>query len=70
MTVDPSEPDIDAVSKPAGRLGTGVNYVPDNSFFVLFAEVSGWMYQFQLLGFDKLQLDMSVTGGLAFALPF
>ena len=70
MTVDPDETGTNTNSKLAGRLGTGVNYVPDNSFFVLFVEVAGWAYQFDLLSFNKLQLDAAVQGGLAFAVPF
>lgn len=70
MAVDPAQTGTDTNAKLAGHMGTGVNYVPDNSFFVLFVEVSGWAYQFDLLGFNKLQLDAAVLGGIAFALPF
>lgn len=70
ISVDPAEPGVDTMSKLAGRLGTGLNYVPDNSFFVLFVEASGWIYQFNSFGFDTFQLDMAVMGGLAFAVPF
>ena len=70
VTVDPVEPDTDKLIKLAGRAGTGVNYVPDNSFLVLFAEVCSWVYKFDLFGFDKLQVDTAVLGGLAFAVPF
>ena len=70
VVVDPAEPGTDTLTKWAGRLGAGVNYVPDNSFFVLFAEVGGWVYQFDLFGFDKLQFEPAVLGGIAFAVPF
>ena len=70
VTVDPAEPGTDTLARLAGRLGTGVNYVPDNSPFALFAEVGGWLYHFDLLGFNEVQLDLAVTGGLAFAVPF
>ena len=70
ISVDPAEPGIDTMSKLAARLGTGVNYVPDNSFFVLFVEGNGCIYQFNSFGFDTFQLDVALVGGLAFAVPF
>jgi len=70
VVVDPAEPGTENLAKWAGRLGTGVNYVPDNSFFVLFAEVGGWVYQFDLFGFNKLQFETAVLGGITFAVPF
>ena len=70
MTIDPAEPGTDTVAKLAGRMGTGINYVPDNSIFVLFVEACGWLYEFEMFGFRKLQFDTSVQGGLVFALPY
>jgi hypothetical protein len=67
---NPAEPDLDSFTKLAGRAGTGINYVPDNSFFVLFVEACGWLYEFELLGFRKLQFNTAFMGGLAFAIPF
>ncbi len=70
LCADPGEPGVDTLVKPAGRLGTGMNYVPDNSFFVFFVEAAGWLYDFELLGFSSLQFDTALMGGLAFAVPF
>jgi hypothetical protein len=70
LSADPGEPGIDTFARPAGRVGTGVNYVPDNSFFVLFLEAAGWVYEFELLDFNALQFNAAVMGGLAFAVPF
>jgi hypothetical protein len=70
VTSDPAEPDIDSFNKLAGRAGTGVNWVPDNSFFVLFLEACGWLYEFELLGFKELQFNTAFMGGIAFAVPF
>lgn len=70
VIVDPAEPDADTVAELAGRIGTGVNYVPDNSFFVLFVEACGWVYEFEMFGFRKLQFNTSVQGGIVFALPY
>jgi len=70
IVVDPAEPSADSFTKLAGRFGSGINYVPDNSFFVLFVEASGWLYEFELLGFRKLQFNTAVLGGIAIAVPF
>lgn len=70
MTVDPAEPGSETVAELAGRMGVGMNYVPDNSFFVLFVEACGWLYEFEMFGFRKLQFNTSVQGGLVFAIPF
>jgi len=70
VMVDPADPDTDTVGRWAGKAGIGVNYVPDNSFFVLFLEAVGWTYKFNMFGFNKLQVDASLMGGLAFAIPF
>jgi hypothetical protein len=70
VSSDPAEFGAETISKLAGRLGTGVNYVPDNSFFVLFVEACGWIYEYELLGFKKLQINSAILGGLAFAVPF
>jgi hypothetical protein len=68
--VDPAESGAESLTKPAGRVGAGVNYVPDNSFVVLFVEACGWVYQFDLFDFNRLQFDTAISGGLAFAFPF
>lgn len=69
VAVDPVEGG-EGMASIAGRAGTGVNYVPDNSMVVLFAELGGWLYRFQLLGFDRLQINTAILGGLALAVPF
>jgi hypothetical protein len=70
LSANPAQSGVDSFAKLAGHTGTGVNFVPDNSFFVFFLEASGLLYEFQLLGFEKLQFDAAVMGGIAFALPF
>jgi len=70
LIADPDQPDTETVAHLAGRAGAGVNYVPDNSFFVLFLEASSWVYKSKLFGFDKLQFNAAVLGGLAFAIPY
>ena len=70
IILDPSDPDSESHTEFAGRVGTGINYVPDNSFFVVFVEACGWLYEFQLFGFRELQFNTSLQGGLAIAVPF
>jgi hypothetical protein len=70
LTVDPAQASLKTFTKLAGRLGTGVNYVPDNSFIVLFVEAYGWIYEFELLGFKEFQLNSAILVGMAFAVPF
>lgn len=70
ISLDPAEPGVRTSNKAAGRLGTGINYVPDNSFFVLYAEAGGWLYKYELLGFNELQINVAIAGGIAFAVPY
>jgi len=70
VSLNPAEEGESNGSSLAGRAGVGVNFVPDNSFYVLFIEAVGWAYQFDALGFSRLQLNTALVGGLAFALPF
>lgn len=70
IRVKPGDPHRVTFKKLAGRFGTGLNYVPDNSFFVLFVEACGWLYEFELYGFSELQFNAAALGGIAFAIPF
>lgn len=69
VAVEPAEGG-EGMASIAGRAGTGVNYVPDNSMVVFFAELGGWIYRFELLGFDRWQINTAILGGLALAVPF
>ncbi len=69
ISVKPADPSFQPFSKIAGRLGGGINLVPTNSFVVLFVEFGGWLYKFNRFGFDSTQLDMMLSGGMAFAVP-
>ncbi|MFQ5703337.1 MAG: hypothetical protein ACE5HT_04870 [Gemmatimonadales bacterium] len=70
VIIDPDEPGQDSFSKLAGRFGTGINYVFDNRFTTIFVELGTWVYRFDRLGFDKGQVDLTISAGLAYALPF
>lgn len=52
----------------AGRIGVGINRL--GSFGVFFIEAVGMAYKFSGLGFDRLQIDLTVQAGWAVALPF
>jgi len=56
------------VSDIAGRVGVGVNRLM--GFGVFFVEASGMVYQFSGLGFERLQVDLTVQAGWAIAVPF
>jgi len=62
----------DASQRPvgdiAGRVGVGVNRLM--GFGVMFVEAVGMVYQFSGLGFDRLQVDLTVQAGWAVAVPF
>lgn len=70
MTINPDQADADRTTEIAGRFGTGVNILPENSPVIFFAELTTWLYNFGTLGFTKTQFDVAVNGGLALALPF
>jgi len=70
IKVDPDDLSLEQFTKFAGRLGTGINYVFDNSFMVLFAELDTWFYHFDEYGFNRIQYDITVIGGVAVAIPF
>ncbi len=67
---DPDEPGVETFEKLATKLGTGINYIPDNSIVAFFAELSGWFYRFDRLGLDRHQFDVMLAAGLAYAIPF
>ncbi len=69
-SLDPDQSGAQTVRKLATRLGTGVNYIPDNSLVTAFAELSGWLYRFDALGFDRYQFDLLLAAGLAYPIPF
>jgi opacity protein-like surface antigen len=70
IKVDPDDLSLEEFTKFSGRLGTGIHYVLDNSFLVLFAELDTWFYHFDEYGFNRIQYDITVIGGLAVAIPF
>ncbi len=70
IQVNPDDVSLDEFTKFAGRLGTGINYVFDNSFLALFAELDTWFYHFDEYGFNRIQYDLTIIGGIVVAIPF
>lgn len=70
VAVNPADPSIEGFAKIAGRVGSGVNLVPTNSLFAIFLEFGGWLYEFDRMDFDRVQLDLALTGGVALAVPY
>jgi hypothetical protein len=58
--------DNDTFTKPAGRFGLGFEYQIPNSGFGLFAEGSGWVYNWDRYGFDRTQFDTNYGGGITY----
>ena len=67
---DPDQIGEESFGKLASRVGTGVNYIADNSIVAFFVELSGWFYRFDRLGLDRYQFDLMLSAGLAYAIPF
>jgi len=67
VTIKPdTTPSQDSFTKPAGKAGVGINFnVPDTGVSI-FAEGSGWFYQFDKFGFDKTQFDLVWSAGLSY----
>ncbi len=70
INVNPDDLALEEFSKFAGRLGTGINYVFDNSFLAMFAELDTWLYHFDEYGFNRIQYDITIMAGIVIAIPF
>jgi hypothetical protein len=77
VTVDPSDNAVllspsgarfsnESFTKPAGRFGLGFEYQFPDTGFGIFAEGSGWVYNFDRYGFDRTQVDTNWGGGLTY----
>jgi len=68
VRTEPADATQSDVTSPMGRLGLGVNRI--GGFFIWFAEATVAGYQFEGLGFKRLQVDPQVSIGLALGIPF
>jgi opacity protein-like surface antigen len=78
VTVDPDDSSVllspdgstsfttESFTKPAGRFGLGFEYQVPNTGFGLYAEGSGWVYNWDRYGFDRTQVDTNWGGGLSY----
>lgn len=53
-------------TKPAGRVGIGFEYQFPDSGLGLFAEGSGWVYEWDRYGLDRTQVDANWGAGLTY----
>jgi hypothetical protein len=70
ITIDPQDADLGSFRKISYRFGTGFNYVVDNAFLTFFGELGAYLFNFDQLGFDRHQFDLTITAGIAYAIPF
>ncbi|TAK17073.1 MAG: porin family protein [Acidobacteria bacterium] len=59
-------PASDSITKPAGKLGAGLNFEIPKSNASVFVEGAGWLYKFDHFGFDKTQFDLTWSAGLSY----
>lgn len=53
-------------TKPAGKLGLGFEYQFPNTGLGLFAEGTGWVYEWDRYGLDRTQVDTNWGAGLTY----
>jgi len=53
-------------TKGAGKAGLGLGYLVPERNVGLHLEAAGWVYQWDRYGFDRTQLDLTVSGGLSY----
>jgi len=70
IRVSPADLTLQDFGNFVTRFGAGTNYVVDNTFLTVFAEVGNTLYRFNELGFNSYQYDVHISGGVAYALPF
>jgi opacity protein-like surface antigen len=53
-------------TKPAGRFGVGLEYLPPRSPFGLYTEAAGWLYDWDGFGLERTQFDANWVAGLSY----
>ncbi len=66
VTFKPDTATSTTFTKPAGKIGAGLNIAVPNSNVSVFAEGGGWFYKFDHFGFDKTQFDLTWSAGLSY----
>ena len=57
---------LGSFTKLAGKFGAGLSYPIPRSHASLYIETSGWVYPWDRYGFDKVQLDMTLSLGISY----
>lgn len=53
-------------TRGAGKAGLGLGYLVPERNVGLHLEATGWIYQWDRYGFDRTQLDLTVSGGISY----
>jgi opacity protein-like surface antigen len=53
----------------AGKAGLGIGYLLPDRNLGLHLETAGWVYQWDRFGYDRTQLDLTVSAGLSYRFP-
>jgi hypothetical protein len=70
VRIDPEESGEASFAKFATRFGTGINFLIQDARLTPFLEISGWIFDFDRLGFDRTQVDFTMSVGLAWTIPY
>ncbi len=70
VRIDPAQSGEESFAKFATRFGTGLNFLIQDARLTPFLEISSWIFDFDRLGFDKTQIDFTMSVGLAWTIPY
>jgi outer membrane protein with beta-barrel domain len=59
-----------AFTKGAGKLGAGLSYQLPDSEVGIYVEGAGWIYKWDRYGFDNVQFDTTLSGGISYRFHF
>jgi hypothetical protein len=60
------ERDPSRFTKPAARIGGGLSYGLPHSDLSLYVQGAGWIYKWDRYGFDSVQFDTTLSGGISY----
>jgi len=66
VTFSPDVTNHTNFTKPAGKVGVGLDFTIPNTRAAIFVEGAGWFYKFDQNGFDKAQFDIAYTAGVSY----
>jgi hypothetical protein len=59
-----------AFTKGAGKVGAGLSYQLPDSAVGIYVEGAGWIYRWDFYGFDNVQFDTTLSGGISYRFHF